>query len=167
VKAQNYTHASSYILPIKPSPNLPNQHSVLWYPSLCFFEGTDISVGRGTYEPFQIIGYPDKRFGEFSFTPVSIDGMSKYPPHQNKQCYGVDLRGVNPPDQLDLSWLIQFYKTSGQGEKFFNNFFNNLAGNTTLKQQIIAGKSMDDIRASWQADLQRYKTMREKYLLYP
>ena len=163
----NYQRTDAYTLPVKPSPNLPNQHAILWYPSLCFFEGTDISVGRGTYEPFQIIGYPDKKYGDFSFTPVSIDGMSKYPPHQNKVCYGVDLRGVEAPDYLDLSYLIDFYQKSGQGEKFFNAYFTNLSGTRKLKEQILGGQTAEAIRASWQAQLDAYKAMRKSYLLYP
>jgi uncharacterized protein YbbC (DUF1343 family) len=167
IPMQHYQRTSSYTLPIKPSPNLPNQHSILWYPSLCFFEGTAISVGRGTYDPFQIIGYPDKKYGSFSFTPVSIDGMSKYPPHQDKVCYGVDLRDVKAPDYLDLNYLINFYQKSGEGEKFFNAFFTNLAGTKKLKEQIIQGQSAEEIRASWKNGLDAYKVMRKSYLLYP
>jgi uncharacterized protein YbbC (DUF1343 family) len=167
IKAKNYTHQSKYELPIKPSPNLPNYQSVRLYPSLCFFEGTDISVGRGTMEPFQIIGFPDKKYGQFSFKPVSIEGMSKNPPHENKICYGLDLREVNPPAKLDLEYLISFYNKSGKGEAFFNNFFLNLAGTKVLKQQIIDGKSAEEIRNSWTPALKSYQNLRSKYLLYP
>lgn len=167
VQNQHYKRADPYVLPVKPSPNLPNQHAILWYPSLCFFEGTDISVGRGTYEPFQIIGYPDKKYGDFSFTPVSIEGMSTYPPHQDKVCFGVDLREVKAPDYLDLSYLIDFYQKSGKGEKFFNAYFTNLAGTKKLKEQILQGQSAAEIRASWQAGLDAYRAMRKSYLLYP
>ena len=167
VKASNYTHQSKYELPIKPSPNLPNYQSIRLYPSLCFFEGTDISVGRGTMEPFQIIGFPDKKYGDFEFTPKSIEGMSKYPPHENKTCYGLDLREVNPPANLDLAYLVSFYNKSGKGEAFFNNFFLNLAGTKVLKQQILSGMSAEEIRKSWIPGLEKYENLRRKYSLYP
>jgi uncharacterized protein YbbC (DUF1343 family) len=167
IECKNYTHSSSYQVPVKPSPNLPNHQSIRLYASLCFFEGTDISVGRGTYFPFQVIGFPDKKFGSFSFKPVSIAGMAKNPPHENKDCYGLDLRNVEVKPGLDLSYLIDFYKKSGSGDKFFNSYFRNLAGTESLKQQIIAGKTEAEIRKSWEADLNKYKAIRKKYLLYP
>jgi uncharacterized protein YbbC (DUF1343 family) len=163
----NYTKSSTYVLPVKPSPNLPNQHAIRWYPSLCFFEGTAISVGRGTYFPFQVIGYPDKKYGEFSFTPVSIEGMSKYPPHENRLCYGVDLREEAAPEFLDLHYLVDFYQKSGANEQFFNAFFTNLAGTSQLKEQILQGLSAEEIRKSWAEDLEKYKALRKTYLLYP
>ncbi len=166
VKMQNYTHDTPYSLPIKPSPNLPNDQSIMLYPSLCLFEGTIMSMGRGTYFPFQVVGYPDERFGPFRFSPISIDGMAKNPPYENQVCYGVDLRNEPVEDKVSLEYLIRFYKLAENKDKFFNNFFNNLAGNDILMKQIKDGKSEDEIRKTWEKDLEAYKIMREKYLLY-
>jgi uncharacterized protein YbbC (DUF1343 family) len=166
VKMQNYTHDTPYSLPIKPSPNLPNDQSIMLYPSLCLFEGTIMSMGRGTYFPFQVVGYPDERFGPFRFSPISIDGMAKNPPYENQVCYGVDLRNEPVEDKVSLEYLIRFYKLAENKDKFFNNFFNNLAGNDILIKQIKDGKSEDEIRKTWEKDLEAYKIMREKYLLY-
>jgi uncharacterized protein YbbC (DUF1343 family) len=166
VKMQNYTHDTPYSLPIKPSPNLPNDQSIMLYPSLCLFEGTIMSMGRGTYFPFQVVGYPDERFGPFRFSPISIDGMAKNPPYENQVCYGVDLRNEPVEDKVSLEYLIRFYKLVENKDKFFNNFFNNLAGNDILMKQIKDGKSEDEIRKTWEKDLEAYKIMREKYLLY-
>ncbi|MCH7415209.1 DUF1343 domain-containing protein [Belliella sp. R4-6] len=166
VKVENWTKEMPYNLPVKPSPNLPNDLSIRLYPSLCFFEGTDISVGRGTYFPFQVYGYPDKKYGEFSFEPVSIEGMSKTPPHQNKVCYGKDLRNEPLTHQFTLEYLIDAYQISGKKEKFFNNFFDKLAGTDQLRKDILAGKSAEEIKASWQSDLQKFKEQSKPYLLY-
>lgn len=167
VPMENYTHATPYELPVKPSPNLPNQQSILLYPSLCFFEGTPMSVGRGTPFPFQVVGYPDERFGDFTFTPVSTPGAAKNPVHENKTCYGVDLRDAPAPDQLNLTYLIDFYHKYPQKDTFFVKFFNTLAGTDQLKKQIVAGATEAEIRRSWQPSLQEYAKLREKYLLYP
>ena len=166
VKVDNWTKEMPYNLPVKPSPNLPNDLSIRLYPSLCFFEGTDISVGRGTYFPFQVYGYPDKKYGDFSFEPVSIEGMSKTPPHQNKICYGKDLRNEPLTHQFTLEYLIDAYQISGKKEKFFNNFFDKLAGTDQLRKDILAGKSAEEIKASWQSDLQKFKEQSNPYLLY-
>ncbi len=162
----NYQHSDEYILPVKPSPNLPNQQAVKLYPSLCFFEGTKMSIGRGTYFPFQVIGYPDSTFGKFTFTPVSIDGMAKSPKYQDQTCYGVDLRNEPYPSRLDLSYVIDFYKKWKDEDDFFTNYFDTLAGTDELRSQIEQGKTEDEIRASWHNDLEKYKIMREKYLMY-
>jgi len=162
----NYQHSDEYILPVKPSPNLPNQQAVKLYPSLCFFEGTKMSIGRGTYFPFQVIGYPDSTFGKFTFTPISIDGMAKNPKYQDQTCYGVDLRNAPYPSRLDLSYVIDFYKKWKDEDDFFTKYFDTLAGTDELSNQIEQGKTEDEIRASWQNDLEKYKIMREKYLLY-
>jgi len=167
VSLKNYTHKSAYSLPIKPSPNLPNDQAIRMYPSTCFFEGTKISEGRGTRFPFLLIGYPNKSMGSFSFTPESIPGMSTYPRYEGEQCFGVDLRNVIPPNRIDLSYLIEFYQRFPEKESFFNNHFNRLAGTNSLREQIKNGDSEDTIRASWQKDLNEYKIMRKKYLLYP
>jgi uncharacterized protein YbbC (DUF1343 family) len=167
LKLKNWKHADPYSLPIKPSPNLPNDQSIRLYPSLCFFEGTVISVGRGTQTPFQIIGHPLLKDMPYNFTPVSIEGMAKNPPHENKVCYGLDLRTAPVPPRLDLQYLIDLYNAYPDKEKYFNNFFDKLAGNATLKQQIKDGLSEGDIRDSWESDLDGYRKLRAKYLLYP
>ncbi|MCU4154435.1 DUF1343 domain-containing protein [Carboxylicivirga sp. A043] len=169
LEMDNYQHDMSYSLPIKPSPNLPNDISIRLYPSLCFFEATDVSVGRGTYMPFQVIGYPDSTFGEFTFTPVSIDGMSKYPPQQDKLCYGVDLRNEPLSHRLSLSYLLDFYKKSSYNESFISNerWFNLLAGTDKLLEQIKSGLTEEQIRETWQVELDKYAKIRNYYLIYP
>ncbi len=166
IKVKNWKHDQQYSLPVKPSPNLPNDTAIRLYPSLCFFEGTDVSLGRGTKFPFQVYGYPNEKLGDFAFTPVSIVGMSKNPPLQNKKCYGVDLRDTDLDHQFSLKYLLHAYNTLALKEKFFNNFFDKLAGTDQLRKDILAGKSEEDIKASWKADLDKYKEMREKYLMY-
>lgn len=171
VPCEGYNHNIAFPLPVKPSPNLPNQQSVLLYPSLGLFEGTAVSVGRGTDFPFQVFGFPDFPVKNFSFTPVEKPGASVNPPYKEKKCYGIDLRGFAPDYFIDrkaliLDWLIYAYRSYPQKEKFFNNFFRLLAGNDELKKQIISGMSADDIRKSWQPDLKKYKAIRKKYLLY-
>ncbi|GAB2500247.1 exo-beta-N-acetylmuramidase NamZ family protein [Algoriphagus taiwanensis] len=166
IPVANWNRNQAYSLPVKPSPNLPSDLAIKLYPSTCFFEGTVMSLGRGTYDPFQMYGYPDPKFGTFTFTPVSIDGMSKTPPHQDKKCYGVDLRGESLDHHFTLSYILDAYQKSGMKEKFFNNFFNTLAGTDELKKQILAGKSEAEIRESWKAGLEEYKQKREKYLIY-
>lgn len=168
IPVENYTHKTEYILPIKPSPNMPNNQAIRLYPSLGMFEGTNVSVGRGTYFPFQVIGSPFTTDTAFSFTPVSIVGMSKDPMHMNKKCYGFDLRNITPAKKVDLSYVINMYALTSDKAGYFgkNNFFDKLAGTTQLKQQIIEKKSEDEIRKTWVAGLQAYKTMRKKYLLY-
>jgi uncharacterized protein YbbC (DUF1343 family) len=166
ITSENWDHSMPYNLPIKPSPNLPNNLSIRLYPSLCFFEGTDISVGRGTYFPFQVFGAPDPKYGDFTFTPKSIQGMSKNPPHENKICYGRDLREEPLTHRFTLAYLLDMYKKSGKGPGFFNNFFDKLAGTDQLRKDILAGKNETEIKNSWQAGLRNYKKMRKKYLLY-
>jgi uncharacterized protein YbbC (DUF1343 family) len=166
IPVANWTHADPYELPVKPSPNLPNALAITLYPSTCLFEGTVVSLGRGTYFPFQVYGYPDARFGDFTFTPVAIDGMSKTPPHQNLLCYGKDLRTSDPKQQFTLSYLLDAYQRSGMKEKFFTSYFNTLVGTDELKKQLLAGKTEAEIRASWQQGLAAYAPLRAKYLLY-
>jgi uncharacterized protein YbbC (DUF1343 family) len=166
IPVANWTHNSPYNLPVKPSPNLPSDLSIKLYPSTCLFEGTVISLGRGTHFPFQVYGYPDPKFGDFQFTPVSIDGMSKTPPLQDKLCYGVDLRGESMDHHFTLKYLLDAYSKSGMKEKFFNNYFNTLVGTDELKKQILAGKNEAEIRESWKAGIEAYKAKREKYLIY-
>jgi uncharacterized protein YbbC (DUF1343 family) len=166
VPVKNYTHKTPYTIPIKPSPNLPTQNAILWYPSLCLFEGTAISVGRGTQTPFEIIGNPDLKGYPFKFTPVSIKGMSNHPPHENRECYGLDLRNIKPTSGISLKYLIEFYNAYPKKDQFFTPYFNTLAGNATLKEQIISGMSEDDIKLTWQRDLNAFKARRLKYLIY-
>lgn len=167
INNKNYDHKTPYSLPVKPSPNLPNDQAIQLYPSLCFFEGTIISLGRGTQFPFQVIGYPDKRFGDFTFTPKSIVGMAKNPPYENKTCYGLDLRNAELNNNFTLEYLIKFYNLAPDKDKFFNAFFNKLAGNDILQKQIKEGLSEKEIKKSWEKDLSAYKNMRKQYLLYP
>jgi uncharacterized protein YbbC (DUF1343 family) len=155
-----------YNLPVKPSPNLPNDLAIRLYPSTCFFEGTIVSLGRGTLFPFQTYGYPDPTFGKFTFTPISIDGMSKTPPLQDQICYGVDLRNEPLNQQFTLKYLLDAYQKSGEGKAFFSNYFNTLAGTDQLKKMIVEGKTALEIESSWQTDLDSYKKLREKYLIY-
>ena len=172
IKCKNYNHNIFYDLPIKPSPNLPNMRSIYLYPFLCFFEGTEISVGRGTGKQFQIIGAPGFTVGNYEFTPVTMPG-AKYPKHENKLCNGydlttIDLDKIKKQASLDLSYLIGFYKNYNDKKNFFlkNHFFDKLAGSDDLRKQIINGKTGKEIKAGWENDLILFKEKRKKYLLY-
>ena len=172
IPCNNYDHNTLYDLPIKPSPNLPNLRSILLYPSLCFFEGTNVSIGRGTDKQFQLVGHPAIQ-SNFKFTPLSGPG-SKYPKLQDKECYGEDLSQLDPfwiktQNKLMLDWLVKYYKElNDRGEVFFldNNFFDKLAGTPMLKKQIEQGYSAEEIRKGWQGGIEDFKEIREKYLLY-
>lgn len=166
IPTKNWNHQTPYSLKIPPSPNLPNDQSIALYPSLCFFEGTKISAGRGTDFPFQTYGAPNPELGEFTFTPVSKPLASKYPKFENQLCYGEDLRTVAKPERLDLSYLIRAYNNYPDKADFFNNFFKNLSGNDELQEQIINQVSIEEIRASWANDLTAYRALRQQYLLY-
>ncbi|NPD45514.1 MULTISPECIES: DUF1343 domain-containing protein [unclassified Lentimicrobium] len=171
IELKNYDHQKSYNLQVKPSPNLPNFASIYLYPSLCLFEGTKMSIGRGTDFPFQVIGFPDYPEKSFQFTPKSIAGVSANPKFKDQVCYGLDLRKLYPnieekPNQLNLKWLIDFYNSYTDKDAFFIPFFEKLSGTSKLRQQIIAGESEESIRESWQADLDEFKLKRENYLLY-
>ncbi|HVV02699.1 MAG TPA: DUF1343 domain-containing protein [Puia sp.] len=171
IPCKYYTHHSKYILPVKPSPNLPNMQSIYLYPSLCLFEGTAISLGRGTDKPFQQFGHPSFPKNLYHFTPASLPG-AKNPPLLNQTCYGYDLSNIDvsrvTKGRLSLQWIIRAYKLFPDKEHFFlaGNFFNKLAGNDTLQQQIKDGLTEDQIRQSWQPALDNFKTIRKKYLLY-
>ncbi|KAA9332645.1 exo-beta-N-acetylmuramidase NamZ family protein [Adhaeribacter soli] len=165
VPVKNYTHKTTYTLPVKPSPNLPNQQSVRLYPSLGLFEGTNVSVGRGTDKPFQQLGSPFYKDTTYAFVPKSVPGATN-PPHLNTRCYGKDLSKIEAP-KFTVSYLIDFYRNSRQQDKFFNSFLTKLSGTEALRKQIEAGLTEAEIRKTWQPDLERYKTMRKKYLLYP
>jgi len=170
IKCKNYTHKTLYELPIKPSPNLPNQNSVYLYPSICFFEGTVISLGRGTSFPFQVFGSPELPDRGFSFTPESVPG-AKNPPLLGVKCYGTDLRdaikkNLVPKAQINLDWLISAYNDFPNKSKFFTSYFDVLAGGPGLREQIQKGMTAKEIRASWKNGLEKFGKIREKYLLY-
>lgn len=170
ITCDGYNHNDYYSLPVKPSPNLPDMKSVYLYPSLCFFEGTVISVGRGTDKPFQVVGHPSLTDGKYSFTPKSTQG-AKSPLYMDKVCKGYDLSNYGEmimryEKRINLFWLIDLYKKYPNKKEYFNNYFNTLAGNDALKLQIEAGMSEENIRDSWQAKLTEYKKIRKKYLLY-
>lgn len=183
IPCANYTHKSKYVLPVKPSPNLPEIQSIYWYPSTCLFEGTVLSEGRGTEKPFQIFGHPSLPKTLYSFTPTPRDG-AKEPKLKNQLCYGWNLSGK--PEQvlqkvdnkIQIKWLLQAYQLFPDKEHFFlaakkekvedtDYFFNKLAGNATLMKQIKSGASEQTIRKSWEPALTHFKQIRKKYLLYP
>lgn len=168
IKMENYTHQNPYSLPIKPSPNLPNDKSINLYPSLCFFEGTPINAGRGTEMQFQIFGAPSlpREKYIFEYTPKPNEG-AKEPKFKNHLCHGKDLRNTARLNQLNLQWLIDAYSDYGKKKDFFNNFFVKLAGTKNLQQQIEKGMSEAEIRATWKEGLQKFEKTRSKYLLYP
>jgi len=169
----NYTHDSFYSLPVKPSPNLPNDRAVMLYPSLAFFEGTLMSAGRGTTKPFQLYGAPKYRVKKFSFVPRPRPGAT-YPKYGGKRCYGVDLSRVNIEKErrkrkLNLGYLMDAYANYADRKHFFlrNGFFDRLAGTDMLRKQIVSGALEEAIRKSWGKDLQKFRKVRKKYLLYP
>ena len=165
IEMENYSRDMAYYLPVKPSPNLPNSRAINLYPSLCLFEGTTISIGRGTEYPFQHFGAPYLE-SNYSFTPKSGAG-SKYPNHENKTCFGTDLRfQENYLTAINLNWIIEAYKQCDEKENFFNNFFDKLAGTDKLRKQIIAEKTQKEIKESWQEGLEEFKEIRGKHLIY-
>lgn len=176
VKLKNWTHDKEYILPVPPSPNLPNQLSIYLYPSLCFFEGTEVSIGRGTEHPFQVWGHPKANcdmLDHFSFQPVSIIGKSKHPKHENTFCRGIDFRGyaqdsIRKHWKLEISILQEAQDCVQPDKEFFNRstFFNLLAGNSQLINQLKERKNEEEIRESWEPELEKFKLIRAKYLLY-
>ncbi len=179
IPLKNYVHNMEYTLPVNPSPNLNTAQSVLLYPSLCLFEGTTVSQGRGTYMPFTVLGSPDlKGKYDFSFMPISIPGKSETPLHQNELCFGLDLRNYNTAKlrrngKINLQWMMDLYKAYPDKSRFFDRTqskqignIDYLAGTTVFKQQIMAGTSEKEIRQSWEPGLSQYKTMRLKYTLY-
>lgn len=168
--AGGYTHARPYALPVRPSPNLPTTRAVALYPSICLFEGTDVSVGRGTGQPFEVIGAPTQPAGRpYQFTPAPNAG-SPTPPQNGRPCYGLDLRQPapgQPAEFFTLKYLLDFYQQSTDKPHFFTKYFEQLAGTDSLRAQVVAGRSEASIRASWEPALGRYKALRKKYLLYP
>ncbi|MEL7146083.1 MAG: DUF1343 domain-containing protein [Bacteroidota bacterium] len=166
IPVSGWTRSFQCSLPVRPSPNLPDDQAVRWYPSLCFFEGTTVSVGRGTDQPFTRVGHPLFEDTGFSFVPRSRQ-ESVYPKHENNICYGIDLSEIAPPSRLDLSYLIRYYhEMKAKNEPYFKKYFTRLAGTTKLQKQIEAGQSEEEIRASWQEGLRRFKAVRKQYLIY-
>lgn len=172
IECKNYTHDTFYELPVKPSPNLPNTRSILLYPSVCFFEGTTLSLGRGTEKQFQVIGHPFLK-SDFSFTPIPNEG-AKEPPLKGEKCYGTDLSNITTGSiikdkRINLSYLIDYNnKMKSANQKFFldNNFIDKLAGSDKLRKQILAGKSEEEIRSTWKQGLEKFMQVRQKYLIY-
>ena len=165
IPIKNYTRDTFYELPIRPSPNLPNSKAIALYPSLCLMETTVYSIGRGTELQFQIYGHPEYKYRNFSFKPRPNFG-SKYPKHNNVLCYGKDLSNVPSPKKIELKWIIDAYRNFPYPDSFFLNGFNRIAGNSKLKQQLVNGTSEIEIRKSWVKDLNEFKKVREKYLIY-
>ena len=169
IPCKNYKHSTLYELPIPPSPNLPNIKSIYLYPSTCFFEGTVMSLGRGTSLPFQVYGHPDYKGSNYSFTPQSISG-AKNPPLLGKKCYGVDLSDTDDKyirkQGIDLSYVIDAYKNLNIGSKFFTSFFDLLAGCSYVREMIEQGCEADEIKARWQDDVTKFKKQRAPYLIY-
>jgi uncharacterized protein YbbC (DUF1343 family) len=165
IHCEDYNREMNYSLPVKPSPNLPNDQSINLYASLCLFEGTNVSVGRGTEMQFQIYGSPFLPKNDFSFTPISNFG-AKDPVYKNQLCFGENLTSIPKVNQLELKWLIKAYNSTSDKSKFFNDFFTKLAGTKRLQQQIVDGVSETKIRKSWEKGLNDFKEMRKKYLIY-
>ncbi len=169
VPCENYTHATHYRLPIAPSPNLPNMKSIYLYPSTCLFEGTIVSLGRGTNLPFQVFGHPEMKTYPYSFTPRSVEG-AKNPPLLNQKCYGRDLSALNDTtiwtNGFDLGFVIEAYHALKKGDKFFTPFFEKLVGVDYIRTMIKEGKTAAEIRVRWAEDVARFKEQRKPYLLY-
>lgn len=167
----NYKRTDKYLPPVPPSPNLPTMESIYLYPSLCFFEGTNVSVGRGTDSPFTVVGEPGNRLGDFVFVPQSKPGASLHPKHEGDTCRGYDLsQYIAQPgelQELDLSWLLRMYEESPDKKNFFKGYFEKLAGTDKLRKAIENGLSEEEIRQSWKDDLNKFETIRKKYLIYP
>ncbi|RAV98365.1 exo-beta-N-acetylmuramidase NamZ family protein [Pseudochryseolinea flava] len=168
VKVHGWKHHDEYVLPVKPSPNLPNQQSIKLYPSVCLLEQTVISIGRGTEFPFQVLGNPLLKSYAFQFTPINMPGVAVNPPHENKLCYGLDLRQASvPTDKIDLQYIFEMYKAYPEKDKFFIGMFDKIMGNDVFKKQLKDGLTEAQIRDSWKDGLAQYEKMRAKYLLYP
>jgi uncharacterized protein YbbC (DUF1343 family) len=171
IPMENYTHQTQYALPVSPSPNLKDMNAVYLYPSLCLFEGTIISVGRGTTFPFEVYGHPSFKGFSFDFTPKPLKGGT-IPLYNEQLCRGIDLRGFYKTHprlfgRLNLTWLIMAFKSLGSDPHFFNDSFDRLAGTSDLRKQIIDDKNEQEIRLGWQEGLEKFKEIRKKYLLYP
>lgn len=170
IPCEGYSHSTRYELPVAPSPNLRTMHAIYLYPSICYFEATPVSLGRGTDMPFEVYGHPEMDDRDFSFTPKSVDG-AKNPPQLNKQCYGRDLRGLDDDSIIargvDLSYLIDAYKDLGMGDRFFTPFFEKLIGRGDIRGMIKAGMNAEEIKATWSGDVEKFRRQRAPYLIYP
>ncbi len=171
IPIESFKRSDQYEFPVKPSPNLPNMRSILLYPSLCLFEGTVVSIGRGTPVPFQVVGHPEYTKGIYNFTPESTPGASLHPKLEGRECKGVNfskagLDSLRKVDSLNISVLIEFYSGLNMGNDFFTNYFDLLAGTDKLRHQIIDGYSAEQIRKSWQPGLETFNAIRMKYLIY-
>lgn len=169
VPCLNYTHQTRYKLPIAPSPNLRTMKSIYLYPSVCYFEATPVSLGRGTDFPFEVYGHPDMKNRDFEFTPRSVPG-AKNPPQLDNLCHGVDLRGISDEEAIaqgiNLDYIIDAYRDLGMGDKFFRSFFEKLIGRGDIRQMIMDGKSAAEIKATWADDVAKFREQRRPYLLY-
>lgn len=169
VKCQNYDHTTHYTLPIAPSPNLPTQHSIYLYPTTCLFEGTVLSMGRGTEAPFELYGHPDLKGYDFTFTPMPNAGSAN-PPHKGKLCYGEDLRTLSNEDiwteGIDLDYIVKAYHNLNIGEAFFSQMFEKLIGVSYVREMIMEGYTAQEIEARWVEDVEKFKEQRRKYLIY-
>ena len=171
IKCKNYTHASMYQLPVKPSPNLPDMRSIYLYPSTCYFEATPVSLGRGTTTAFQMYGHPNMKGYKFSFTPRSIPG-AKLPPQLNKECFGGDLRKTPSIEEINkaginLEYVVDAYRNLNLDDHFFRSAFENLIGQGYVRKMIKEGKTTAEIKAMWAGDVAKFKEQRRPYLLYP
>lgn len=172
VMIENYSHGSIYNLPIAPSPNLPNNKSIYLYPSICYFEGAHVSVGRGTESPFQLIGFPGFNGGDTTFTPHPIPGKSEYPPFKDQRCNGFNLTKIQQEvlqakKEIDWTYVWKMYQALGKDEFFLdNNFFDLLAGSELLRTALNEGWSIERFKSEYQSDLNEFKKIREKYLIY-
>jgi uncharacterized protein YbbC (DUF1343 family) len=170
IRCSHYNHGVFYQLPVDPSPNLNSMEAIYLYPSLCFFEGTIMSLGRGTDFPFRVVGHPDFPVKTFFFTPKATSA-NKNPLFKNKTCYGIDLRSIpveklQQMKQINLQWMIDVYNTMGKGQAFFTDYIDKLAGTDAIRKQITGGLTEEQIRQSWQDELNKFKALRKKYLLY-
>ena len=173
IQLEGHTHETRYVLPVAPSPNLQTAEAVFLYPSLCLFEGANVSVGRGTDQPFEMYGAPGMLSGDYRFTPRAIPGVSENPPFKGLECRGYLLHDIaaenlNNPGRLNLSYLLTAYRDCADKASFFlkNNFFDKLAGTDQLRKQLLVGANEEEIRASWEPDLEKFRHIREQYLLY-
>lgn len=165
IAMKGWDHSQTYSLPIKPSPNLPNDNAIALYPSLGLFEGTVVSVGRGTNHPFEVIGHPDYTLGSYSFTPQPNEG-SKYPPLEGQECFGQSFLGTEAPRELTLKYLLAYHQELKDDTTFFSDYIDLLSGTKDFRQQVEAGMTELEIRATWQPKLDAYKAMRKQYLMY-
>jgi uncharacterized protein YbbC (DUF1343 family) len=170
IPLKNYDRSKLYKLPVRPSPNLPTWESIYLYPSLCLFEGTVVSIGRGTDYPFQVYGHPDIKTGSFVFIPESRQG-AKYPKLEGVTCYGQNLSGYAASynevrEHFNLTWLLGAFEQLGNDTSFFTPYFDKLSGTALLRKQIISGTPIEEIRTSWQEDLDAFNIIRKKYLIY-